>query len=278
MPNELTVQPSEMLPANLAELFKADVAEAFTIPAGGGIKRIEFDSGEIIVDGTNFGRGPLEVYALAECRVNSYYSVPWRPKMDPVSPDCYALFAKDEEEAVAMPHPKSCKPVLGRDDKPVGCLNCPKNAWDSGRDNKGKACQNARRLAVLIAGTWVQTPQGPQFQYFAADGLAAQEIHYMRLSVTASFKKGPWLKYRQANALRGLPIYAYTTKITTTPDSETQYKLHMDHGIDQTDPDCIRVLMGKRQEAASEIMYPFFEPEPDTKSIPNQAVAGQVKL
>jgi len=54
-------------------------------------------------------------------------------------PDCFSNDGKKPDSSIATPISPTC-------------AGCPKNAWNSGKEGKGKACADARRVAIAAAG------------------------------------------------------------------------------------------------------------------------------
>lgn len=54
-------------------------------------------------------------------------------------PDCFSNDGKKPDSSIVDPVSPTCN-------------GCPKNAWNSGKEGKGKACSDARRVAIAAAG------------------------------------------------------------------------------------------------------------------------------
>lgn len=54
-------------------------------------------------------------------------------------PDCFSNDGKKPDSSIVDPISPTCN-------------GCPKNAWNTGKENKGKACADARRVAIAAAG------------------------------------------------------------------------------------------------------------------------------
>jgi len=93
---------------------------------------------------------------LDAARINTFYATAFNPQsIEP--PKCYAIGRNDTEMA---PHPSMSKDLSYFQPQAERCGACPHNEFGTSRTGVGKACSNRRRLLLLLAGTYAQSPQG----------------------------------------------------------------------------------------------------------------------
>ena len=119
---------------------------------------------------------------LVLLKANKNLSKVWYAKVweegDNASPDCSSEEGVKPDSSIESPQAKTC-------------AVCPKNAWGSGKEGKGKACQDSRRIAVA-----------------APDQL--NEPMLLRVP-PASLK--PLAEYGKTLSNRGVPYAAVVTKV-----------------------------------------------------------------
>lgn len=120
--------------ANEVAALKGQIGQA----SGNKIK-IEASGDFILPDGMNLGN-EIQVIVVDFTSRNTFYATPYNPQ-SPAPPDCYAM-GKVINDMV----PEGDSPAVQNPD----CRTCPLNAFGSGTNGKGKACQNRRLLAVLF--------------------------------------------------------------------------------------------------------------------------------
>lgn len=246
--NEIVVA-SDALPAQFADMVKNDVAGDMTLKTGF-TPNLVFGQGRMTLGETDLGQGPFYVYILAACRVNAWYSQPYQAGVAAI-PDCYAMFMKEEEEAIAAPHEQSKMPQC------EGCLNCPKNAWGSAGKpgSNAKACNNNWRLAMIPGG---QFDANGRLIPFNGEGIMAQDIIQCKLAVTSG---NSYKKYAKNTAITtNRPKYFYMTALTTVIHPKNQYEVMFTHVHNPTDVDVLQALLAKKIDAESHIIAPFQEP------------------
>lgn len=122
----------------------AELANRVAPPTGVKIRATQ-DKQFVLPDGTKTP-GPLELVIVDFVAVNNFYAGPF--DKDNVAPaDCFAVGTDPKRM-----HPSANVPNKQADD----CQSCPMAQW--GSKGKGKACGNARLLAVLPPDADADTP------------------------------------------------------------------------------------------------------------------------
>jgi hypothetical protein len=119
---------------------------AKTAPAGGNTIRVTQDKQFLLPDGSKT-QGPLDVVIVDFTSMNTFYENDF-DKNNIVPPNCFAI-----GDIPAKLVPSASSPDRQADD----CASCPMAAWGSGK-NGGKACKNARVMAVLPPDADESTP------------------------------------------------------------------------------------------------------------------------
>lgn len=92
---------------------------------------------------------PLRVIIVAHAFTNTWYDAAWDPN-DPSPPACFALADVPMDMAPNEKSPNVQAPA---------CDECELNEFGSAPTGKGKACQNGRRLIVMMADDNADNPQ-----------------------------------------------------------------------------------------------------------------------
>lgn len=269
--NELVKVGGQLIPAEVAEIWKTQQAEDAQISQGSGIPQKLSIRGGIFASGEEeLGVGPLYFWILARCRVNAYYdpSIPFDPK-NPQNPLCFTMYADKAQAATAAPHEQSERPQC------ESCINCPHDAWGSakrrdGSAGKGKACQNRWRLALLPALTFTDG----KAEWAPPDYLSTAPFYALDLPVTSG---KPFEEYTEG-MLKATkrPGFAYASALTIKPHKDFQQIMQFDSGnFIPDDPAYLGVLTARHLEAKSRIQFPFFKAEKPAEAMP---VAGEVKF
>lgn len=162
---------------------------------------ISFKSGMISYNKTPAPGNQLDVIIIASTHTNAYYEGKYDP--DNIAPPvCYAYSADGED---MKPHPKSAKP------QHTDCATCPMNQWKSDPNGgKGKACKNGRKLAVIPADT-------------KPEDVLNAEVAVASLPVTSVANFSNYVN--KVATLFNRPPLGLITKLKTTPDMKTQFKV-----------------------------------------------------
>jgi len=148
----------------------------------------------------------LDVVVLAAVFENKYFTGSFNPDKYE-APVCYALSETGESMS---PHEDSTEKQSDV------CATCPKSKWGSasvpgGRQSKGKACKEARRLALVPADV------------VRSGNIATAELAV--LSVPSTSLKN-WANYVNAIASEySRPPWGVLTEISVVPDAKTMFQV-----------------------------------------------------
>jgi len=148
----------------------------------------------------------MDVVVLTSVFENKYFVGAFNPDKYE-APVCYALSIDGENMA---PHEDSKEP------QDVSCSTCPKSKWGSasvpgGRQSKGKACKEARRLGLIPADA------------LKAGNIATAELAV--LSVPSTSLKN-WANYVNGLAAEySRPPWGVLTEVSVVPDAKTMFQV-----------------------------------------------------
>lgn len=227
------------LPAEFAEeLANAAKDEASTERPS--ISRISLRAGMISFQGNPVAGNRLPCVILATVYERSFYT----EKFDPdnvVSPACFALRAmqKDEELTDLAPHEVVLNP------RSESCGTCKYNEWKSDLQGRnGKACKERRRLVLL-----------PVSALASPDDVRKAELALLATPVTSVREYAKFVNTLAATVKA--PPYAVVTEITTRPDIKNQFVVDFTPTSVIADPEILRAVMAKREEAYRVGLVPF---------------------
>lgn len=177
---------------------------------------------------------------------NLYYIGKFNSK-DPKPPVCYA-FGRDDKQMA--PHENSSEKQA------EVCQGCPQNEFGTADTGRGKACKNARRLAVISASL-LEEPAS----------IADAQVGYLATPVTSV--KG-WAGYvRQVADTFGVPPLGVVTEVSLVPDTDKQFKMTFRCVEKIADKKVLALLLAKQVRVAKEIAFPF--PELEDRPQPSAA-------
>jgi hypothetical protein len=176
---------------------------------------------------------------------NVYYGSEYDPDK-PQAPKCFA-FGKDENDM--DPHEVV---IEAGQMQAVSCNVCPHNEWGSASKGKGKACRNARRLAMVAAGDFNKA--GEFSPYDDIDEVINGTLGFMKLPVTSVKGYANYIKKLAITMKR--PPFAVYTKITVVPDAKTQFKVKFDC-LGLVSNDSIKAIIVKADEVSQIIDFPY---------------------
>lgn len=227
--------------AQLAALMQQEVDVEKSVSSGG--KFISTKGGQLSFDGNVIKDNEMYVVIVDHIFENAYYEGRFNPEA-PQPPTCFA-FGRSEAELI--PHTN----VVEIGQNPCdNCSDCPMNQW--GSDGRGKACKNVRRLALLPAGH--VDKKTDELELYDADHFSTAEIAYLKLPVTST--KGFSTYVKQVAQAYNRPVLGVVTRIYTTPDPKTQYKVNFE-AIDEVPSELLGALMQRRSVVAEEIDFPY---------------------
>jgi len=105
-----------------------------------GVDRITHKAGQLNLDGKPVAGNKLALIVVDYKFANQWYASKFQPDVA-ATPACYAF---GNEEAGMKPHPAAPQP------QSETCATCPKNVFGTAEMGRGKACQNTRRLLVVV--------------------------------------------------------------------------------------------------------------------------------
>lgn len=167
---------------------------------------------------------------------------------NPASPACFA-FGRDEQ--TMAPHDLAAKKQCEQ------CKDCAKNAWKSavkqdGSQGKGKACRNTRRLALIIAGNFLN---GQFQQVNDPEHFQNAKIAYLKLPVTSVKAYAGYVK-----SVGGMtpprPPHAVFTRIKWMPDPVNQFAIQFEP-LAIVPNSLMQTVMDRHNEAMGEIDFPY---------------------
>ena len=225
----------------LAALMQQEVDVEKSINTGG--KFISTKGGQLTYDGNQMVGNEMYVVILDHIFENAYYEGRFNPE-SPQPPTCFA-FGRSEKDMI--PHVN----VTALEQNPCdNCHDCPMNQW--GSDGKGKACKNVRRLALIPAGHIDRKTD--ELELYDEDHFASAEVAYLKLPVTST--KGFSTYIKQVAQAYNKPVLGVITRVYTTPDPKTQYKVNFE-AIEEVPAELLGTLMQRRAAVTEEIDFPY---------------------
>lgn len=235
--------------ARLVELARKGVQQEANV---GGGQFISFQSGQISFQGNTVRGNELDVIAIDSVFENQYNPAKFDPD-DPQPPVCYA-FGRTEEDL--KPHPECAEPQA------EACKGCPRNEFGTADNGKGKACRNARRIAVLPGDTLTE------------EVLKSADAAFLRLPVTSV--KG-WAAFvKTVAAIEKLPTFGVVATLATVPDAKTQFKVTW-KTKERIDRELLPVLLSRHDAIAESIMFPYAQPSEEPKKVSPKGKGGKAR-
>ena len=203
-------------------------------------------NGQLTFGGTSMPNNEIACIILDGIMENVLYEGAFDPD-NPTSPTCFA-FGRDEKEMA--PHEIASSPQC------ENCSGCEKNQWGTaakadGRPGKGKACRNTRRLAVIIAGNFLN---GQLQQITDAEHFEQAKIAYMKLPVTSV--KGYAGYVKSIGGAHQRPPHGMITRIKTVPDAKNQFSVQFE-ALAKVPNNIMETIMRRHKEATEEIEFPY---------------------
>ena len=201
-------------------------AVAAAPPAGGDF--LGTKGGVLTYKGSKVPGNELEVCILDFIQTNLYYVGKYDAD-NPQPPVCYA-FGRDAK--TMAPHKDCAEPQAKT------CADCPHSAWGSADTGKGKACQNALRLALVPAA--------------ALDTVADEDVAMLKVPVTSTKSFGTLVAQYSQTLKR--PPFAMTTIIRGDAGALKQpFTFHPGSKIDDK---FIGEIMEKRKTVIIDAPFP----------------------
>lgn len=227
------------------ELAKAAVAAAAQEAASGGGQFFSVKAGVLSFDGAPFPNNTMAAIIIDNIFENVFYEGKYDPN-NLTPPTCFA-FGRDE--ATMAPHATVFEHNQEQNDV---CRGCPRNEWGSAETGRGKACRNTRRLALLPAGIFNKAGVFEPIE--DADEVLKGPVGYLKLPVTSI--KGYAGFVKQVATLEGRPPYGIFSKVTTVPDTNTQFKVVFE-SLGKIPNHMMAAVMKRNAEIKAAIDFPY---------------------
>lgn len=235
---------------------QAEIAAGMEASSGGS-QFFSLSSGVLSWQDAPLPNNQMAVVILDSIFENVFYESIYDPTT-PQSPLCFA-FGRDEK--VMAPHHIV---VEAGNHLSESCVTCDMNAWGSSNLGKGKACRNARRLALIPAGTF---DSAGRFELFDdAEHFDTTMIGFMKLPVTSVKGYASFVK-QVAGTLRR-PPFGIVTKVKVVPDPKSQFKVIFEPIMNIPDA-YMHSIMQRHEEAKTTIdaPYQYLDEEASTKVV-----------
>lgn len=221
----------------------------------GGGAIIKFGRGIITCDGAELTENNIELIILGSVHLNQWFEEEYDSD-HPTPPDCYALGTSDKEMA---PHEEA--PNKQSDN----CVICGYNEMGTGKRGRGKACQNRRRFAALLASDCT-----------SAEDAAKATIYTSSVSPT---NLKAWAGYIHDLADRHKrPSWAVVTQVSCFDDKKTQIKLEFKIS-DAIKNNALLTVLRKRLDGIESMLTQPFPPPPEKgKKKPADKTAAKQKF
>lgn len=205
-----------------------------------------------------FGDSPLPNNEMAVIIIDSvlenvYYEDDYDPD-NPASPTCFA-FGRDEK--TMAPHLIVTDAGQSQHDQ---CDGCPMNEFGSAERGRGKACRNARRLALIPAGTLARN--GELDFIDDPDHYKTADVAYLKVPPTSI--RGYASFVQQVTSVLRRPTFAVITKVKVVPDPKNQFKVTFEV-IDKVPDALISTLIERNKEIQAVIDFPYQLSDPEAE-------------
>jgi hypothetical protein len=215
-------------------------------------KFISFKSGILSYNGNVAPGNKIQVVIVGNCFENQFFPGKYDANK-PLSPECYAISHEEDELA---PIAEDCTKVVSDN-----CTGCQYNEWESDLEGgKGKACKNARRLAMITAPS-------------LAD-LDNAEVAYARLPVTSVAN---WSKYvNQIGNVVKRPPWGVITELSVVPDMKTQFKVCFQF-VGVIEDDHLEAIHSLYDRVRTEILFKYPKNDQDASAAAKPVPKGKGK-
>lgn len=190
----------------------ANIKNQISAPTGNRIK-LEPKGEFVLPDGTNLG-SEIQIVVVDFYNRNFFYSQAYNPNAR-TSPDCYAI-----GKEIGTLAPEADSPHAQSKD----CRSCPMNAFGSGSNSIGKACQNRFWLAVLLID-----PENPDAHnapdaplYMLDLSPSNRKPFESAVATVARALNGPPIKAILTVLAEGVGTYAKVTFVDLSPTRTTR--------------------------------------------------------
>lgn len=251
MPKKAVTKAAPAATANLPTApWRDAVKSATAVAIARGVGASEFASlslrgGRISYKDRDLGKS-MEVVILAAIPARTYYVGAYQPG-DTSPPDCYSNDG-------LTPHPSV------QHKQASVCVDCPLNQFGSADNERGKACKEGFKLALLSAD---DVRKGK---------IESAEIAQVKFSVSASKVLSNYLNVMAAR-YDGV-TFAVVTLLEVETDSRFQYSLELSV-VEALDPDTIDQLGARFADATRALSAPYAAPAEGTKKLASKKLASK---
>lgn len=257
MTNDLTTtaSPSALSsysPEQLADYYRKaaeEMASSETRPS----TAVRLRNGILSVGDQPIPGNQFAAVVLDGVRLKTYYNTGYSADLS-VSPTCYAIARTEAELA---PHVDMAADPSHFKAQSERCSGCPMNAFGSARQGNGKACSDRRRIFMLLAGQYNNTPNGWALTpYMDAEHYASTPI--LSLSIPPTSIKG-WGEYvRSLGAQWQRPTFGVVTRVSLSMHPKYGKEMVAWEVLGPTPDPWAPVIARRVQEAQSSIFegYP----------------------
>ncbi len=242
-------------PQELAEYYRK-MAEGYAATERAPGNTISVRNGVMSLSDQPIPANQFAAVIMDSVRLNTYYPGAF-DATEIVPPTCYAIGRTDAD---LVPHPDMAHDMSFFQAQADRCNNCPHNVFGTGQNGKGKACTNRRRLIMLLAGTYNQTPQGMVMEpYMRADHYETTPLLQMHLPPTSIKGWGEYVRHTSAAYQR--PPQALVTRVYLTTHPKHGKEMIGFEALGPTPDDWFQTLMNRAQEAARDIFQGYEAPQ-----------------
>lgn len=226
----------------------------------GGGQFFSIKGGLLKFDEAEVPNNQMAVIILDSILENVYYTEDYDPD-EPTGPACFA-FGRDEKDMV--PHEVVFANGTQQSEK---CATCQWNEWGTADKGKGKACKNARRLAMIGAGSL--DANGKFTLDDRPETFQTGIVGFLRVPVTSV--KGYATFVKQVASVLHRPPYGVIAKVQVKPHPKHQVEVVFSV-LQEVDKSLLPIVRQRVEEVRGTIDFPYqVNAEPDDAPSPKQA-------
>lgn len=234
-PTTAVALPADMV-EELAKYAKDDAAKERP-----SLSKISLKSGMMTYMGAQVPGDKMDVVILAVAFRNTWYAGAYDPD-NIANPACFAISLDGEDMA---PHENVKNPVNAT------CEGCPKAQWGTavrdGKPSRGKACKEGRRMLVI-----------PAQAAASAELVKKAEMAVIDIPVTSVAAYGNFVN---ALGAMGRPMWSVFTEVKLVRDPRVQFRLEYSPHDYVNDPEVIRAIQARLEDAQRIVTLPYDETE-----------------
>jgi len=232
---------------SLAKQLEDQAEQAANMERGAPMGRnFSFKGGQMVFDGAPVKDNEVVVIIAGAVIAKTFYEGDYDAD-NPEPPVCFA-FDTDPDNLAPIPEDVA-------DLQNDVCATCEWNKFGSADRGKGKACKDARRLALLPAGTIQRN--GDLELIEDPKELAKAELGFAVLPPTSLTPYATFVR-QVANTMKRPPHGIYAI-MKCNADSKNQFVISWEV-IDLVDEKCLAVVMDRHEEAMKALVQPYTYP------------------